>query len=109
MKFSRSSRFPEKLLGVLIWSSFVSLDIAKDGCVGVLRRSALMRFWKGVVGLSSTFRSKKGKRVDEASGSWSEVSLLSAVSYSDSDGARKDWRLLRDVFDSFRWITLVTG
>ena len=91
MKFSRSSRFPVKLLGVLIRSSFVPLNIAKDGCVGVLRRSALMRFWKGVVDLSSTFHSKKGNRVDDASGSGSEVLLLSADSYSDSDGARKDW------------------
>src|ERR1700678_3244495 len=95
MKFSRSSRFPVKLLGVLIRSSFVPLDIAEDGCVGVLRRSALMRFWKGVVGLSSMFRSKKGKRVDDASGSESgfcsvDSALLSADSYSDSDGTRKD-------------------
>ena len=69
MKFSRSSLFPVKLLGVLIRSSFVPLDIAKEVCRGVLRRSAFIRFWKGVVGLSSTFRSKKGKRVDDASGS----------------------------------------
>jgi hypothetical protein len=72
----------------------------------VFRRSALIRFWKGVIGLSSTLHSKKGKSVDDASGSESgfcsdDSALLSADSYSDSDGTRKDWRLLRDVFGLF--------
>jgi hypothetical protein len=54
----------------------------------------LIRFRKGVDGLSSMLRSKKGNRVDDASGSGSEFcsaesSLLCADSYSDSDGARK--------------------
>ena len=51
------------------------------------------------------FRSKKGNRVDDASGSESEFSsgvlLLSADLYSELDGTQKDWWLLQNVFGSF--------
>ena len=67
-----------KLVGRLILSSFVlfeECDAATGDCMGLFKIIALMRFRKGVNGLSSTLRSKKENRVDDASGSGSEVFL----------------------------------